>query len=125
MPSRSRSQLAPGPSPSRDRVVARVQVLDQRSQSSLRVSTLERVDDQLMLDTDLGEHARRPGRVEPRDAHEPPKLPQQSVQDRQARSIDDLQVKLLVEIEKGVVLTVSRCPALPHDQKSQVVDVVI
>ena len=69
-----------------------------------RKEGMQNLDDQLMLDTDLGEHARRPGRVEPRDAHEPPKLPQQSVQDRQARSIDDLQVKLLVEIEKGAIM---------------------
>ena len=57
-----------------------------------------------------------------RNAHEAAQLSEEGMEDRQPGSLDDLQVKLLVEVEKVVVTTLGRSPALPDQDETQVVE---
>jgi hypothetical protein len=73
---------------------------------------------------DLCEHARRTGRAEPHDAHEPAQLAQDRAQDRQSCTFDDPQVELLVEIEERVGEPFAGDAPLTDQEQPQVVDVL-
>ena len=75
-------------------------MIRERPEPSRKVTSLERIDYPFMLGHDLIEHSRRSRRPERRDTHEAAKLAEERVENRQTSTLSDLQMKLLVELEK-------------------------